>query len=125
MNPNYQNYQNYQNPNYQNPNYQNPNYHQEAAAVSRYDRVMEQMNALDADIAERHADEDIRNMFRARLAMINNTDGYHTGDRIHHCRTIQMYDPEDWSALFGRNQPVPDYAARCMSYEQDETGILP
>ena len=103
---------------------QNQNY-QEAAAAARYDRSIEQMNAMDAEITEWHTDEDIRNMFRERLAMINNTDGYHTCDRIHHCRTIQMFDPEDWSALFGYNQPVPQYAAGCMSYEQDETGILP
>lgn len=91
----------------------NPNY---------YDRVMAEMNAMDARIAEWHADEDIQNQFHRRLAMINNTDGYYTGGRVLQCRTIQMCDQEDWTALFGHEDIRPEteaYAQRCIRYDQN------
>jgi hypothetical protein len=96
-----------------------------AAGIDNYERVIAEMDALDDRVAELHTNENIRNRFRERLALINNTDGYYTGDRVIHCRSIQMYDPEDWIALFGREQPVPTYVERCMRYDQDDTGTVP
>ena len=108
--------------------YQSQNqYQNEEAAIANYNRVMAQMDAMDERLAEWHADEDIRDLFHGRLAMINNTEGYYTGDRVLHCRTIQMCTPEDWFALFGRDQSAYPYSYtdRCMNYSQDETGLVP
>jgi hypothetical protein len=88
-------------------------------------RVMAQMDALDARAAEHHTNENIREMFRARLATINNTDGYRTGNRVLDCRSIQMFDPEDWVALFGPNEPMRPYVQRCMEFATDETRTVP
>jgi hypothetical protein len=98
---------------------------EEAAAAAHYDNVMAQMDAMDERAADYHTNADIRNRFRDRLAMINNTDRYHTGDNVVQCRTIQMCDPEDWIALFGSEQQVYPYAQRCMDYDQDETRTVP
>ena len=92
---------------------------------SYYNRVMAQMDALDELAAEYHTNENIRAMFRARLAAINNTDGYLTGNRVLDCRSIQMFDPEDWVALFGPNEPMRPYVQRCMDYTTDETRTVP
>jgi hypothetical protein len=88
-------------------------------------RVMAQMDALDARAAEHHTNENIREMFRARLATINNTDGYRTGNRVLDCRSIQMFDPEDWVALFGPNEPMRPYVQRCMEFATDDTRTVP
>jgi hypothetical protein len=96
-----------------------------AAAAAHYDNVMAQMDAMDERAVDYHTNADIRNRFRDRLAMINNTDRYHTGDNVVQCRTIQMCDPEDWIALFGSEQQVYPYAQRCMDYDQDETRTVP
>ena len=113
-------------------NYQNQNQFQNeeaaasaAAAAAHYDNIMAQMDALDERAAEVHANADIRNLFRDRLAMINNADRYHTGDNVVQCRTIQMCDPEDWIVLFGSEQYIYPYAQRCMDYDQDETRTVP
>ena len=90
-----------------------------------YNRILDEMNALDDRAAEHHANENIREMFRARLAMTNNTDGYLTGNRVLDCRSIQMFDPEDWIALFGPNEPMRPYMQRCMDYTTDQTRTLP
>ena len=92
---------------------------------SFYNRVMAQMDALDARAAEHHTNENIREMFRSRLAMINNIDGYFTGNRVLDCRSIQMFDPEDWIALFGPNEPMRPYVQRCMEYAADDTRTVP
>ena len=96
-----------------------------AAAAAHYDNIMAQMDALDERAAELHANADIRNQFRDRIAMINNADRYHTGDNVVQCRTIQMCDPEDWIALFGSERHIYPYAQRCMDYDQDETRTVP
>ena len=111
-------------------NYQSQNQFQNeeaaaAAAAAHYDNVMAQMDAMDERAAEYHTNADIRNRFRDRIAMINNTDRYHTGVNVIQCRTIQMCDPEDWIALFGSEQQVYPYAQRCMDYDQDETRTVP
>jgi hypothetical protein len=57
--------------------------------------------------------------------MINNTDGYRTGNRVLDCRSIQMFDPEDWVALFGPNEPMRPYVQRCMEFATDDTRTVP
>lgn len=96
---------------------QNQEYH--------YNRILAQMDAMDDLVAEYHTNENIRAMFRTRLAMINNTDGYITGNRVLDCRSIQMYDPEDWIALFGPNEPMRPYVQRCMEFAADDTRTVP
>jgi hypothetical protein len=103
----------------------NQNQNQNPNQESFYNRVMAQMDALDARAAEHHTNENIREMFRTRLAMINNTDGYRTGNRVLDCRSIQMFDPEDWVALFGPNEPMRPYVQRCMEYATDDTRTVP
>ena len=90
-----------------------------------FNHILAQMNALDERVAEYHTNENIREMFHARLATINNTDGYLTGNRVLDCRSIQMFDPEDWVALFGPNEPMRPYVQRCMDYAADETQSVP
>lgn len=63
-----------------------------------------------------------------RSAAINNTPGYHHGNRVHHLRAIQMYSHADWNAIFGRENLDPilrEYAQRAIDYAQDETQTLP
>ena len=98
---------------------------EEAAATAHYNHVLAQMDALDARAAEHHSSENIREMFHARLAAINNTDGYLTGNRVLDCRSIQMFDPADWIALFGPNEPMRPYVQRCMEYAADQTRTVP
>ena len=81
--------------------------------------ILDQIDALDARAAEHHANENVRAMFRARLATINNTNGYLTGNRVLDCRSIQMVDPADWIALFGANEPLKPYMQRCMDNARD------
>ena len=109
----------------QNQNEYNQQQEEEAVATAHYNHVLAQMDALDARAAEHHADENIREMFRARLAAINNTDGYLTGNRVLDCRSIQMFDPADWIALFGPNEPMRPYVQRCMEYAADQTRTVP
>ena len=101
------------------------NQNQDQDEQSFHARVMAQMDALDARAADHHTNENIREMFRTRLAMINNTDGYFTGNRLLDCRSIQMFDPEDWVALFGPNEPMRPYVQRCMEFATDETRTVP
>ena len=103
----------------------NQNQDQNQDEQSFHARVMAQMDALDARAADHHTNENIREMFRTRLAMINNTDGYFTGNRLLDCRSIQMFDPEDWVALFGPNEPMRPYVQRCMEFATDETRTVP
>ena len=70
----------------------------------------------------------VQERYTNRIRMINNTDGYHTGNNILHIRSIQMYDAVDWNALFGVEQLEPilrEYAQASIEYAQDETGIVP
>jgi hypothetical protein len=82
---------------------------------------------------ERIADEwnqsnQVQERYTNRIRMINNTYGYHTGNNILHIRSIQMYNPADWNALFGTEQLEPilrEYAQASIEYAQDETGTIP
>ena len=63
-----------------------------------------------------------------RSAAINNTPGYRNGNRVHHLRVIQMYNPADWNHLFGGETLDPalrEYAQATIEYAQDETHTLP
>ena len=67
---------------------------------------------------------EIRERRNHRSAAINNTAGYRTGNRVHHLRVIQMYNPVDWNALFGRENLDPilrEYAQASIDYAQDHT----
>lgn len=68
---------------------------------------MNGMDEYEQQTNEWHAREDIQEHWRIRNETINNTQNYYTGDHIHHCRTIQMYDIDDWNSLFGRETLNP------------------
>ena len=58
-----------------------------------------------------------------RNGIINNTPGYHRGNEIHHLRSIQIYDRNDWEALFGNeilNPVIREYAQESMNWAQDD-----
>ena len=70
----------------------------------------------------------VQERYTNRIRMINNTDGYHSGNQTLHIRSIQMYDAGDWNALFGAEQLDPllrEYAQASIEYAQDETGTVP
>lgn len=57
-----------------------------------------------------------------RSADINDVPGYFTGDRVHHLRSIQMYDLNEWDDLFGRvnlNERLVDYAQASFDWIYD------
>jgi hypothetical protein len=68
-------------------------------------------------LAQNHAE------YNRRQNLVNNTSNYHTGDHIHHGRSIQMVNQYDWYALFGNENLHPDlvsYAEHSMRcFEQD------
>lgn len=69
----------------------------------------------------------VRDHRRQRNAEINNTDGYRTGNRIHHIRSIQMPIYERWNELFGHeilNPSLREYSQACLDWVQDETRTL-
>ena len=85
------------------------------------------------DVYERAADEwnrspEVQARYTNRIRMINNTDGYHTGNQTLHIRSIQIYGAVDWNALFGTEQLEPilrEYAQSSIEYAEDETGTVP
>ncbi len=82
--------------------------------MNEYERITDEWNRSN-QVEERQT---------RRSSLINNTAGYHTGNRIHHVLSMQMYDPVDWNALFGRENLNPilrDYAQASMDWVQDET----
>lgn len=86
--------------------------------IYEYERITEELNQSNEIQERRHE----------RSAAINNTAGYHHGNRIHHLRVIQMYSHADWNALFGRENLDPilrEYAQAAIDYAQDETHTLP
>lgn len=70
----------------------------------------------------------VQERYTNRIRMINNTDGYHSGNQTLHIRSIQMYNLDDWNALFGTEQLEPilrEYAQASIEHAQDETGTVP
>ena len=66
---------------------------------------------------------EVRERRERRNGNINNTPGYHRGNEIHHLRSIQMYDPIEWAALFGNeilNPVIREYAQESMNWAQDD-----
>ena len=85
--------------------------------MEEYERITEEWNQSD-EVQERQD---------RRSQLINNTDGYHTGNRIHHIRMIQMYDHTEWNELFGQENLDPalrEYAQASIDHAQDETHTL-
>jgi len=78
-----------------------------------YERITNELNRS-PQVQERYTN---------RIRMINNTAGYRTGNDTLHIRSIQMYNWDDWNALFG-NEHL-DYAEAAIEYAQDETGTIP
>ncbi len=86
----------------------------EENGMNEYERVTTQWNQS-AQVEE---------LRRERSQRINNTEGYYTGHQVHHIRSIQMYDYDDWTAIFGRenlNPVLREYAQASMEWSQDET----
>jgi hypothetical protein len=85
------------------------------------------MNEYERRTVEWNQCNQVQEMRRHRAAAINNTDGYRTGNRIHHLRSIQMHDPTVWNQLFGREILDPelrDYAQASMDWANDQTHTL-
>ena len=74
-----------------------------AAAAERLnrDQLMELFDQQDAAARDWNADPEIQDELRERTDIINNTNNYHTGNRIHHLRSIQMVNSDNWDLLFG------------------------
>jgi hypothetical protein len=82
-----------------------------------------------------HADEwyrrnDIHQKYRERVEKVRSIEGLCKEDisKIRHCLTVQMYDPNDWKDLFGRESLCPNlqqYVDAILRYDQDNTGTAP
>lgn len=62
-----------------------------------------------------------------RSNAINNTAGYHTGNRIHHIRSIQVPSQQIWDNLFryeNLNQSLREYAQAAIDFNEDQTNTL-
>lgn len=69
----------------------------------------------------------VRDRRRQRSEMINNTDGYQTGYRVHHIRSIQMPSYELWDQLFGNEILHPalrEYVGASLEWVQRETNTV-
>jgi hypothetical protein len=98
-----------------------------AANINRYDLEANGMNEYERRTTEWNQSDQVQEMRGRRHAAINNTPGYHTGDRIHHLRATQICDPALWNALFGReilNPVLREYAQASMNWANDETNTL-
>lgn len=98
-----------------------------APQINRYDDEQNGMNEYDRRTTEWNQSDQVQEMRARRNAAINNTLNYHTGNRIHHLRTIQMNDPNRWNELFGReilNPALREYAQASMDWANDDTNTL-
>jgi len=98
-----------------------------AATINRYDLEQNGMNEYERRTTEWNQSDQVQEMRDRRHAAINNTSGYHTGDRVHHLRVIQMCDPVLWNELFGReilNPSLREYAQASMNWANDDTQTL-
>jgi hypothetical protein len=86
------------------------------------------MNEYEQNTNEWNRSNEIAERRYERAVAINNTNGYRTGNRIHHLRAIQMYNYDDWNALFGNitnlDPLLREYAQASIDYVDDETGTL-
>jgi len=77
------------------------------AAVAPAAVVLRNYHNYDLYLVETHewnTSNEVRIRTTNRSEMINNTPNYHTGRTVHHLRSIQMNNREDWNALFGLNE---------------------
>ena len=98
-----------------------------APQINRYDDEQNGMNEYDRRTTEWNQSGQVQEMRVRRMAAINNTPNYHTGNRIHHLRVIQMNDPIRWNELFGReilNPILREYAQASIDWANDETYTL-
>jgi hypothetical protein len=92
-----------------------------------YDLEQNGMNEYDRQTTEWNQSNEVREMRSRRHAAVNNTPQYYSGDRIHHIRSLQMCDQDDWNQLFGReilNQALREYAQASLDWCNDETSTL-
>ena len=98
-----------------------------APQINSYDDEQNGMNEYDRRTTEWNQSDQVQEMRVRRVAAINNTPNYHTGNRIHHLRVIQMNDPIRWNELFGReilNPILREYAQASINWANDETYTL-
>jgi hypothetical protein len=111
-------------------------YSSQPATATRHTMAQEQQNRIRVDdgmeeyeriTEEWNQNNEVQQRQDRRSRLINNTDGYRTGNRIHHIRTIQMYDHAEWNELFGQENLDPvlrEYAQASIDHAQDETHTL-
>jgi hypothetical protein len=89
----------------------------EENGMNEYDRITDEWN---------HSIQ-VREHRQQRRQMINNTDGYRAGHRIHHIRSIQMTSYERWNQLFGNEVIHPalrEYVHASLEWAQHETNTV-
>jgi hypothetical protein len=95
--------------------------------INRYDDEQNGMNEYERRTTEWNQSDQVQEMRARRNAAINNTVNYHTGNRIHHLRAIQMNDPILWNEIFGReilNPILREYAQASIDWANDDTNTL-
>jgi hypothetical protein len=100
----------------QNPEHDDPR-DREENGMNEYGRITDEWN---------HGIQ-VRDRRRQRSEMINNTDGYRTGYRVHHIRSIQMPSYEIWDQLFGNEIIHPalrEYVGASLEWVQRETNTV-
>jgi hypothetical protein len=75
-----------------------------------------------------HADERyLRQKYIERVEKIRSTEGFNVMSRMENCLTVQMYDPQEWRDLFGRESLSPElqqYVDDIFRFNQDTTGTV-
>ena len=100
---------------------QNQNYGNEAGAREIFDQY-------DRETVQWNNSNHVQLRRQRRTDAINNTDGYHTGNRVHHLRSIQVATYDIWNQLFGReilNPTLREYVQACLDFNNDENNHLP
>ena len=103
---------------------QNPNPNPEHDPRDREENGMNEYGRITDEWNQSIHVQDCR---RQRSQMINNTDGYRTGYRVHHIRSIQMATNEVWNELFGREILHPalrEYSQASIEWVQRETDTV-
>jgi hypothetical protein len=80
-----------------------------------------------------HVDEwyrrdDIQQKYRERVEKVRSMEGFGVMSRMENCLTIQMYDPQEWKDLFGRESLRPElqqYVDDIFRFNQDTTETVP
>ena len=111
-----------------------PQLNEEAARAAaerlNRDQLMELFDQQDAAAREWNASPDIQDELRERTDIINNTNNYHTGNRIHHLRSIQMVNSDNWDLLFGGpyaqylHNDAAEYGAKMIHNANDPNAPL-